>query len=50
MNTLSAFSHAVGPNSGPQLIVHADLGEEVGVSEWLEHGAVQLSLPKGGAP
>jgi hypothetical protein len=34
---------SVGPYDGPQLVVHVDLREEVGVGEWLEYGAVQLS-------
>jgi hypothetical protein len=34
---------SVGPHNGPQSIVHADLRKEVGVGEWLEHRATQLS-------
>jgi hypothetical protein len=34
---------AVGPYDGSQLVVYANLRKEVGVGEWLEHGAVQLS-------
>jgi len=28
----------VGPHDGPQLIVHTNLCEEVGIGKWLEHG------------
>jgi hypothetical protein len=33
----------VGPYDRPQLVVYASLRKVVGVGEWLEHGAVQLS-------
>jgi hypothetical protein len=33
----------VGPDDGAQLIVYANLREEVGISEWLEHGTPELS-------
>jgi hypothetical protein len=33
----------VGPNNGPEVVIYANLRKEVGVGEWLEHGAVQFS-------
>jgi hypothetical protein len=34
---------AVGPYDRPQLVIHANLREVVGVDKWLEHRAVQLA-------
>jgi len=34
---------AVGPHDGSQLVIHAHLGEEIGIGERLERRAVQLA-------